>query len=313
MRNKLLSAVKLLLGVALLILLFYKVGPANILSTLLEIRLQTILIVILIYVFAVILVAANYTLFLSVDYPNIKFVNVLRRSLETWALGLFMPSKSGDFLLPFLLKKDGFEVGKTMAAVFLDRVISLLVLCIFAAAGVVFLMPSKTWMIAAMLLLILASLIAITSSIVRNFVKKALGRRARYFAGFYSALQRMLAYKNKLFLNFLLTNMQWQLSFLMVYFLFLAQGVRINYVAVMFLYAIIKVISLVPITMAGLGVKELFAIILFSSFSIAAENTMAVFTVLLITTYFIAFAILIVSALYKYNSAPLPAQPLSLR
>ena len=303
MRNKFFNIIKLLLSAALLAMLFYKIGPASIITALFATKLQTILLIVLIYVLSLILVAVNYTIFLTVDYPNIKFAKVLRYSLETWALGLFLPSKSGDLLFPFLLKKDGFEVGKTMAAVFVDRTISLLVLCVFALIGALFLMPNKIWLIATAILLVLFLPIASKSHIIHALVKKLIGGRVKHFAGFSSALQKLLARKKRLFLNFLLTNLQWQAAFFMIYILFLERGVHINYILLIGLYALIKLLALVPITLAGLGVKEFFAVVLFGSFAIAAENTMAVFTILLITTYAFAAVVLLISVFSWHNVA----------
>ena len=88
------------------------------------------------FLISLIIGAVNLKILLSPLSKNISFYKIFYYSVLSWAVGLFVPGKIGEFSFVPLLKNEGVRVGHGSAIFILDKLITLVVLSIFSLIGI---------------------------------------------------------------------------------------------------------------------------------------------------------------------------------
>jgi len=173
----------------------------------------------------------------------------------------------------------------------MDKVIISFVHVIFAVIGLFIFFPKKTAIEATLCLIVisLGLLFVIIWKPGRDFVKKYILRKyADTFKGFYNTFSGYYKeHKSILALNFVVGIVK-NIAFGLVLYLSLrAFGVANppNLLVMMVLSSISNVISLIPITLAGLGAKEALLVFVLGVYGIPAEIVMGASLMLLGVRY----------------------------
>jgi uncharacterized membrane protein YbhN (UPF0104 family) len=100
----------------------------------------------------------------------------------------------------------------------------------------------------------------------RRFISKYILRKyAAKFKGFFACMLYILKKKKKyLALNIFLTLLKWALLISFFNILFLSRGLTVNYFLTGGIIAVMNILSLVPISVDGLGIKEAVGVLLLS-------------------------------------------------
>jgi len=201
-------------------------------------------------------------------------------------IGLLTPGRLGEIAKALYLKKDGYSMGKSLVSVVLDRLSDFVFLLLFIFWGSVlfFTVFQKTILIPVLYMTIVIALFLIFLKI--GLIKWVLNKIFRIFIplkyqkswqiNFQDFINDLKIYKLKHYLIiFLVTAFSWVFYYLQMYVL--AKGVGLN---IPFLYLAISVtiagfITLIPISISGVGTRDAALIILFSPFLIAKEQIIA--------------------------------------
>ena len=81
-----------------------------------------------------------------------------------------------------------------------------------------------------------------------------------------------------LIIPFFLGSVTWIIMFFQIYLIVLGLGVSIPFIAFILLYPVANTAGFIPISLAGLGTRELTAIIIFSSLYAVSQEQVFVFT-----------------------------------
>ena len=129
----------------------------------------------------------------------------------------------------------------------------------------------------------------------RSFIRKHILRGfSKYFEGFSKTLFFYLKKQKKvLLLNFLLTLLKWVILALVISFLFVSFNSPMPFIYVLLISVITTIISLVPISISGLGVREASAVYLFSKVGATIVITASVQLINLVIVYSISITTLI--------------------
>ena len=136
--------------------------------------------------------------------------------------------------------------------------------------------------------MIIIIILATTEFTRRGIRKYILRKYSKNFSGFHKTLNKIKE-QNKLgiLINSILTFLRIGLTSLSIYFLFLSLNTNISFLNIFLINAMITIISYIPLTIQGIGIKEFSAVLLFSKIGIPSNITIAVYILFIIYKYLI--------------------------
>ncbi|MBI3051398.1 flippase-like domain-containing protein [Candidatus Woesearchaeota archaeon] len=294
---RLLDLLKYGLSAAALAMLLYLVGPDKIIAT--AAAMNPLLLPAIILLFAAGLAMGAYNLKILTDALGVKITyrQMTEYYLKSWAFGLIIPGKIGEFSFVYLARKH-MTTGQAMAVSVLDKMITVITLLALSYIGFFIFLPPEQ---AIRLTLITAVAAAAGSAFLlthagRGLIKKLLGKYQNKFEGFSNALNHLVfRQRTAAALNLGITLLKWQLTAIVTYIAFLSFGQQINPLIILTISATAMLLSLIPITMSGLGVKEAASVYLYGLAGVAAPVTLSVQIVLLIINYLGAALVFLLS------------------
>ncbi len=228
-----------------------------------------------------------------------------KRSFATYLCGIYLgvvtPGRVGDFIKVAYLKRDtGVSFGRAFSSVLVDRLLDLTFLVIVVSLGLfVFSFPNRIAIIPFLSLFLLLMLLLFSS--------KGLGERGlRWFyavlisqklggklqPSFESFCEGMEELKSiKLVTPVLITFVSYLVFFAQCYFAALSLNILIPFLYLAFCVSITSIASLLPISIFGVGTRDLLLIALFSPLGLGAEAAIG-FSVMVLFIVFITAGVM---------------------
>ncbi len=288
---KLTSLLKIVVGFLILFFLFYKIGLNDIYSTLVKTNLLYVLLYLVLLFLLFVIGTINVRILLKPFRTKIPFSRLLRYYMASWSAGLFIPGRLGEFLLAYFLKKNNIEYGKGIIIPLIDRLLAFFTLAIFAIIGafIFFTINEAIKIIMGLVILLIVLYFVFINSFGRKIIRKYILRKyASRFEGFYDNLKEYLRNKKTLFLAFLTTIIKQVFTAITIYSLFLAFNTHVNVFYVIIMHSVIVILSLIPISVNGLGVKEASAVVLYNLIGVKPEITLSTYLIMTVVTYIFA-------------------------
>lgn len=290
------NAWKLVIGILLLGALYFSIGIAGVIQKIASVNPFFVLLATVLLVFSLVLSGLN--VLISVwPFKKMRFWTAVRYYFFSWAVGFLGPGKIGEFSIIPLLQKQGLSAGEATASAVLNKVITLATLLLLSGIGLlVFFGISYAFQI----ILAGAAILAVSSFFFwsatgRNWLKKILGKKSAWFLGFGTAIDSYFSkHKGIVALNVLVTIAQWVALAVFTLVLFWGFGFFPNFWDVIFVACISSVLSLIPITPNGIGVREVAYTFLAGLAGWPATTTVSVIAVSIVIHY----AIVIVSLIF---------------
>lgn len=269
--------VKLFLGITILIIIIYNLDINSLYLTIREFKLIYIIPLLLLYIIMHLISAVNMQFLLNPGKIKIAVLKLFRYILVSFSLGQISPGRIGEFSLFLFLKKEGASLGLSSAAVLIDRIITVILLGLFAIIGFpLFFNIEQSFrlslIIVVVITLILLCIILLFSNTVRNSLKTLIPKPIRIkFTGFSRILRRYfkedIRYTTY---NSILTIPKIAVSALILHFILIGLDTHVSFPYVFIIYVISAIISMIPITISGLGIKEGISIVLFQQIGVEA-------------------------------------------
>ena len=213
---------------------------------------------------------------------DISITNLLKIFLISTFYGNITPGKIGTFIrvyyLKDLIKKP---LGFCSSSILIDRMLDFLVLLLFAMAGILLISSNYMWLFWLLALGFVIFLVLFVFLINKDKNKFILRFIYKYFVpGRFKALakENYLDFYEKipkprtLLYPMFLTIISWIFYYSLPYVFVIALGIKINYIYFVFLYALSTLITLIPISIAGLGTREASLIILLGFYGVTASE-----------------------------------------
>lgn len=213
------------------------------------------------------------------------------------AMGSFTPGQAGDAIKAWYLRDKGFKLSATLVSVILDRLLDVMVLALWASAGLLVLGAAFTSELPALLVLLLGVSVALLSlslpklrgwlvaSVVKLIMQKAVRKQTGLAAGpeENSEGEMLLAPTLKpLLLGFGATLATSSLAVLRVWLLALAIGLPLNFLEVIAASSLATVMSLIPVSVAGIGTRDLALIGILSKLGYSRESAIILSSLILL-------------------------------
>jgi len=279
-----------LVGIVIFVYLIYRLGIEKIIDAILSI--SPIYIILSLLLTIPVLIIRNYAWQLIQREQKIKvnFLQSLKILLIGYFYGVITPSYLGLLMrVPYLKEKTGEPYGKLFVNASIDSIVhtlSLYGMMFIGALLVIGAIPKLFYITCAWVLIL--------GIILLYFVKKERGEKLLFFLVKYFAPEKIKHYLDdfvgtfytdfpkikKLILPLILGIFTWVISFSQGYLIVLALGLDIPYLYFLLLYPVANTAGFLPVTFAGLGIREWASIFLFSTIFFVAEEKVFAFTLI---------------------------------
>lgn len=283
---------KFAVGLVILFLLLYRVGFNDILQKLSSANFLFLLPAVLLAYLSIMLNSLNILILLRPLSVKVPYRRVLQYLSVGQSISVFLPGKLGEFSLVYFLRKEGTDLGKGAAVFFLDKMITMAVLSLVATTGFFYFFTRHQSIKLILLIIVVAvfSLSLFFTSFGRSLVRKILHRHSVKFKGFSTQLFSYFHHhKNLIFFNVLVTFAKLLVLGFAISFLILAVGLQVPIHYVVLIKAITTIISTIPISINGLGLKETTAVVLYNKLGFDPTSIAGAYVLGLILEYGLAF------------------------
>lgn len=279
-------ALKLLVSVALLFFIFYFIGAAKIYEELRKSDGYYISLAILLAAVQIFFKAARWGSITGIFRSRISLLQSYLYTLMAHSLGIITPGRLGEFVkAKFLVDRTGISYVKSFATVILDKILDVVTVVLFVLAGLAFIgfgAYNREYFAVAFAIFLLFLILFLI------FFDKA----KKLMLGFIPKKYRLEFVGNKLqprtyAMLLLYSALIWLTLSMQGFFVSEALYMDLPFFVVLTLVPLMAISSMIPISIGGIGVREIIAIYFFQPFGVPAEKA-ALFS--LIYT-FVSFAV----------------------
>lgn len=255
-----------LIGVVLLVWIMSTVDWAQASQALLKLNPAYLLAYVVCFVVMMLVRTVRLRLALSRLDHQLTFSDCYVATLEPAFMGVVTPGRLGEFTRVGYIHAHGVPMQEAISVVTIERLIDICVLLIFGFGGVVYIFAPAAYQFSGGLAVVLGLLLFF--GVIRSYdllfqhLQKYLGWILRWEPSFVARHRQALATSLHVVINrtampiFLLGLVCIALNFGQVYLLAKAFGFEADYLVVIFAYAVATLVSLLPISVGGLGTRE---------------------------------------------------------
>jgi len=286
--------IKLIIGITILCLLIYKIGIIDIFNTIKNLNPIYLIPILITYVISIIQNGLNIKI-LATPYKKIKLKSSIIYHLQSYTMGLVTPGNIGEIYLAKALEKENLPLSKGIVIYSIDKVITLSIFAITTIIGGLFIfqefIPKESIIISILILIIIATIIKRYS---KKILKKILKKYSAKIDEVYSLIRQYIKKEKKAILfNTINTTIKWIIISIGIKLLIQGFGYSIPTLVVFTIMLTSRLISIIPITISGIGIKEGVAVLLFTQFSIPPEAIISTYLIYSGINYAIGSAIAI--------------------
>lgn len=265
--------------IALLYWAFSKIDFSHFLSALVNINLWWFGASILLMIPQLFLYSYRLKLFLAKEYKA-GLWEMMKISLACGSINLFVPSKAGDIIgKMYIFKKyNMLSLSKSVGLTLLEKVLDIFAISVLTLLGIFFIWrPANMLTIAVLIALAIVggTVLALLVKLDVLFKKKG-GKIKRMLSNIYEYYDSIRSDKVLLFKILLLSFVSWSVQLLEFLFLFYAFGIFLNPIYIFALVPTALIISMIPITISGWGLRENSMVALFTIYGFSAATVIAV-------------------------------------
>lgn len=304
-----------IIGIVLFAYILLNINISDLVTILLNINPYYLIIALVIYFICLFFKILKWKWIANIIAPDFTFSLASISFLTGFAFSTITPAKMGDLLRIFYVKKTGAEYGDALSALVMDRIIDILMLFVIGITALIvfsqfFEMQIIPVEIVVSLLVLIVLFVLIISSRkslrillipVYNLIipEKWKAGAVRQFKFYFDGFSRLLSSPGKMSQAVAAGLVSWILPFVYSYFLALSIGVELPFFFFVVVVPIIAVIEFLPLSISGIGTRDLALIFFFGLYNIPAEGAVA-FSILYLFICFWMLGIIGVVVWLKY-------------
>lgn len=291
--------VRVVISVLILVALVYWVGIQAMVDTLARAKLSHIIYLTGAVLLGILFGAIGVKMLLP---PTVKipFVQLVEFFSIGFAAGFFTPGRLGEFSTVYFLKKHGLETKAAVGIMLLDRMITMVVLILVTSLAVLTLVPSSqviwAYLVISALIIVMIS-VALSQRVQKTLIQLAQKWFKQDLTPLFDVFISNRKNPNGIFINIIMTLLRWVVFSGAFWFIFNENGILIQWWQVLGVNSLVTLISLVPISLSGIGVREAAAVILYQNLNVPAALTTYAFLLALAINAVLSVLILLGSTL----------------
>ncbi|MDY0341092.1 MAG: lysylphosphatidylglycerol synthase transmembrane domain-containing protein [Coriobacteriia bacterium] len=266
-----------LISAVVLGLIIWWIGPADLAASLGQLQPAWMVAAIVVTYIGIFVGLLNVYVLTRALLPDITYREVAVAYLRSWAAGMLAPGKIGDLTYAHFLSSDDTNMAPGLAVGVVDKIVTFAMTSLVAVLGLTMYVSGRdAARVGTIAVIALAGTIfALRSGWLKQIVRdRLLGKYARWFAGFGTQTEALLLrHRAALTANAALTVIRIGVQAAALGLGLRAFGAHARLVDVFFINSIATLVSLVPITLAGLGVRQGVAILLFERIASISRAT----------------------------------------
>ena len=291
---------KLLFSLLILGFIFYQVG----FNLLIESVISTpywIWVMLVFYLFLSMVISTYcYKVLLEGIGKKISFGKLFAYHALTWAGSRFLFGKFSEVSILYFFKKESVGYGPGMSVFVVDKIVTLVLFTLLSAVGLFLVLDYILPTVQILLLVWLAGVTFFLLSVhpkSRRVIKKyILGKYAAKFKDYSKTMKGLLMNKRtSVYRNFLLTLLRILNAGIFMWVVFYSLGYSLNLASVILIHTMALTVSMLPLTLSGLGVREGVGIFLFSKIGVDVITAGTVYIIFRIVAYLFALLIIVIS------------------
>lgn len=271
---------RIIVAIVLIAYIIKKVGLERSLEPVLEANPIYILLYFLIFVGMWIIKSFKWKLLIKTFNINYDLKSSFVNTFKGYVFGAITPGRVGDFGRAYYLSKDvDLSIEKSFSTLLVEKVADLLIVISLAFVGGLYILlylHSDFTMILGIFvafLVLLSIPFLLKRSTIQDLLrpihyilipKKYTSKSSDIFHSLYDGFEYMKTDKKRATFIFLLTLIVWSASFLQTYTIALAVGIHVSFLYFILFIPIATIVTLIPISIAGIGVRDCTMIYLFS-------------------------------------------------
>ena len=282
---------KYVCGPLILIILFWTIGIRLILALLTSINLNYFMLAYLLFVLSYFIAAMNLYV-LVFPLKKIDPQKYLQYFFANRLTALIFPGRLGEFSITLYFKKEGITLGRGLAAVVTDKLITISWSMIFGLAAIYFFMKGANIHIIAIYVIILIMLfLLLLSPTSRRLIRKWILRKySHHFEGFSATLFSYEGeHKTITFVNIILALIRIIVIALSAKVMFLALQTDVPLLTLILIGGLETLSNSIPLTINGLGIKQAIGVYVFSAIGISPVVTGARYVMEFLIQYSFGF------------------------
>ena len=275
-----------LIGILIFIYLILKIGINNIISSFSGINFYFLIIAFLLSIINLFPPVIKWLLILRKQNIDLDFLTLFKLDLIGTFYGVITPGRVGTVIrVSYLKDKIKKHIGFCTTSVLLDKILDLIAIMIFALVGAFLLLHKISGLVLPITLLLFGLLFCIIFfsskhrsrhilKIIHKFIipKRYKKLMRETFHSFYDEFPKL----RYLFVPLIIALVSYLLYYSLVYIVALSFSINIPYIYFVTLLSLATVVSLIPITVAGIGTREAVLVVLLGIFNVEAENNIEV-------------------------------------
>jgi uncharacterized protein (TIRG00374 family) len=273
---------KLVVSVVAMIILFYHIDLNNLVNLLICIKLEALLIALLFQLIVILLSTYRWKIILNQFFISVSYLNLLYYQWIGYFFNQVLPSSiGGDAFRIFYIKKGtNANLKDCTSSVIIDRIFGLITLILFVIITVPIVYQDIDNELArwGVILLVLISVSAIFSFfVVGSFADFLLKWKAVLFFNKISKLVRKLLLSKDIDFRLVITSIGIHINIILsMVSISYWMNPSINPLYVILIAPIATLLSVIPISIAGWGVRESAIVVGLGYYGVSAETALAI-------------------------------------
>lgn len=292
-----------LIGIIILIAILLRIDFQKTITYLSKLNFSALILINLLLIPILFLKSCRWRYFLKVQGIDYSIKDSFMAYLGGLYAGIITPGKLGEAIKAVYLKQEkGISLGRGLSSVFLDRLFDLYILIIISCIWLWFFSGIKNTQFVLVIFITIFLLIPfflllnrslsnktgriIYKSMISRLDEKFLEGQAKEFLSTFKKITI-----HKVYLPLIFTIGAYLVYFYQSYLLAQLALIGISYTNVVFFVSITSLGSILPVTVLGLGTRELSLIYLFSLIGLKAEHAV-VYSFLLFFSFYVVTGVL---------------------
>jgi glycosyltransferase 2 family protein len=292
-----------LVGIALFLIILSRINLSALFEILAHTNIFFLVLAFLVNCIIILLKSLKWKIIVNSIKPNFS----LKRSIVAFFVGFsfstITPAKLGDFIKVFYITDENCSLGKSLSTIVIDRLIDIILLFFIAFIGIYGFSVFYTIEILSIgtIILIVTGIVAglyiilnkpLLSAILKPFFnifvpKNLKGKVTLYYDDFFTGLFTFYYDKRRFFSSIGVGIISWIPTFIYGYLLALSIGIDSGIFFFVLIIPIISLIDLLPISISGIGTRDVALIFLFGLISISAVQAVAFSLLYLFMSYWL--------------------------
>lgn len=292
-----------LIGIALFLIILSRIDLGALLTILSHTSLLFLILALLVNGLAIVLKSLKWKIIVNSVKPEFPLRDSIRAFLVGFSFSTITPAKLGDFVKVLYINDDQCSLGKSISTVVIDRLIDIVLLFSIAFVGIcgfsIFYHIEILSISSAILIIIgiLAGIYIVTnrpllSILLRPFFtifipKHLKSKVSIYFDDFFQGLFTFYHDRSRFYSSIGIGVLSWIPPFVYGYLLGLSIGIDTGILFFVLVIPVISLLDLLPISISGIGTRDVALIFLFGLRGISPELAVAFSLLYLFMSYWL--------------------------